>query len=105
MICEKCNSNVSEESKFCNSCGAKIEIKKDIVAEVRESSENLLKEAGLMWFTVGLIKGNCSKSKKTEKFFKEVLEKELKKNPRFSKQYDYINSQCNEIFPEKKKNK
>ena len=103
MKCNNCQEVLAEESKFCNSCGAKIEIKKDIVAELRESNESLLREAGLMWFAVGLIKGNCSKSKRTKKYFKEVIEKDLKKNPRFAAQYDYINSEYNKIFPQKKK--
>jgi len=103
MKCNNCDSILIGESKFCNNCGAKIEVKKDIVAEVRESNESLLREAGLMWFTIGLIKGNCSKGKESKKYFKEVIEKDLKKNPRFAAQYDYINSEYNKIFPKKKK--
>lgn len=102
MKCDNCKTELTEGSKFCNDCGTEIEIKKDSLSGLSESIKEMVKEAGLMWFTVGLIKGNCSKSKKTKKYFKEVIEKDLKKNPRFAAQYDYINSEYNKIFPQKK---
>jgi len=100
MKCNKCQAELVEESKFCNSCGNKIEEKEKSLSE---SMNDTLKEAGLMWFTVGLVKGNCLNDKKTKKWFKEVFEKDMLKNPKFAEHYEYINSEYNKMFPQSEK--
>ena len=104
MKCDKCQEELIENSKFCNNCGSKIEVKekeRDLVAMAEEA----VKSASVMWFTVGLIKGNCSKDKKTKKWFKDVFEKGMMKNLEFKKKYEYINSEYNKMFPQEKKAK
>ena len=58
-----------------------------------------------MWFTIGFLKGNCSKSKKTKKWFKEEFEKEMMKNPTFAKNYPRIMKEYNEMMSENNKSK
>lgn len=45
----------------------------------------------------------CGSGKKYKKYFKEVIEKWLKENPKFAEQYDYINSEYNKMFSQKEK--
>lgn len=102
MKCNQCDNVLTEESKFCNSCGTKVKAKEKSLSE---SLNDAVKDAGLLWFTIGLIKGNCSKKEKTKKWFKEVFEKDMMKNPKFAEDYSYINSEFNKMFPQKKKTK
>lgn len=101
MKCEHCDSLVIEGSKFCNSCGAKIKEKEK--ESIIELANHAIRDASVTWFTIGFIKGDCARSEKTKRYFKENIEKWLKKNPRFAEQYDYINSEYNNMFPQKKK--
>jgi len=101
MRCDKCQYELAEESKFCNNCGAEVVVKEkesDLISMAKEAIDS----ASVMWFTVGLIRGNCSKDKKTKKWFKDVFEKGMLKNPEFKKKYEYINSEYNKMFPQKK---
>ena len=99
MKCNKCNAELIEESKFCNNCGNKIEVKEKSMIEM---CKEMINDASVMWFTIGLIKGNCSKDKKKKKWFKDVFEKGMLKNQEFKEKYEYINSQYNKMFPQEK---
>lgn len=99
MKCKKCNVDLIKESKFCNSCGNKIEEKEPSLSEMFNKS---VKSAELLWFTIGLIKGNCSKDKKQKKWFKETFEKDLLKNPNLAEHYKWINAEFNKNYPQKR---
>ncbi len=103
MKCDNCQEVLAEESKFCNSCGAKTEVKETKEENIIELAKHAIRDASVTWFTIGFIKGDCAKSEKTKKYFKENIEKWLKKNPKFAEQYDYINSEYNKMLPQKKK--
>ena len=62
-----------------------------------------VKSAGLLWFTIGLIKGNSSKDKKTKKWFKEVFEKDLLENANLAEHYKWINEEFNKNYPKESK--
>jgi len=61
MECEKCNSLVSPDSKFCSNCGA--EIKKDLSNSLSETVDLCSK----VWFMMGFIRGSFSGNKKDKK--------------------------------------
>jgi hypothetical protein len=102
MICESCNQELTEKSKFCDNCGNKVKAKaKAKEMNMIEMCEEMIKDASVMWFTIGLIKGNCSKDEKKKKWFKDVFEKGMLKNPELKKKYEYVNSKYNKWASEK----
>ena len=100
MKCPKCEKELSENSKFCNTCGAKIEEKEKSMSELFHES---VKSAELLWFSIGFIKGSCKHDEEKKKWFKEVFEKDMFIEPEFAKEYDYVNSEYNKNFPQKEK--
>ena len=99
MKCNKCEVDLVEESNFCNNCGNKIEVKEKSMIEM---CEEMIKDASVMWFTIGLIKGNCSKDKKAKKWFKDVFEKGMMKNPELKKKYEYVMKEYDKWNSDKK---
>ena len=85
MICEKCQTEIPKENKFCGSCGAE-RVEKSFKEEMEKSFAETLKYHKQLWFTIGFFKG-IAHDVKNKKHFDNFYEKIAKKNPKVIKEY------------------
>ncbi len=84
MKCIKCDSSVSQDSKFCSNCGA--EIKKDLSSSLSETVDLCSK----IWFMMGFMRGSFSRSKKDKKILEEFENSLKNKYPKLWDDYKRV---------------
>jgi len=68
MECEKCKTELGEESNFCEKCGKKVE-------KPFSGVDSLVKNCRRFWFMVGVYRGICLSQEDNEslKKFEDLL--------------------------------
>ena len=95
MQCEKCNSDLPSESKFCNNCGEKV--------EESELSE-LIKSTNNYWFLLGFVYGMKLKNKPLKKYLDDKYKEFDKYNCKLFDDYkETINFVRNYLLGDDKK--
>lgn len=91
--CNKCKSELPSESRYCLSCGCKVE-----EAELGDKIETICYN----YFASGILFGflRTNKNKKIKKFVNKFLKK-LEEAPKL---YDICLNPLNQLFPELNKN-
>lgn len=72
MKCPKCEKETDDYSKFCSSCGEKVEVRESI-----DSLNNIIKMCSRIWF----ILGHLWTTKKDDKKSLEEMEKLIRLGP------------------------
>ncbi|MBU1103697.1 MAG: zinc ribbon domain-containing protein [Nanoarchaeota archaeon] len=74
MKCPKCEKETDDHSKFCSSCGEKVEERSSVV-----QLEDMTKTCAKVWYIAGFMRGATSDTKKDKKIL-ENFEKLLREN-------------------------
>lgn len=70
--CSKCKKEVSEDSKFCNNCGTKVE-----KAVFKFSADDNLKLCSKLWYIIGFLRGSSLNDNKDSLVeFENIIKKD-----------------------------
>jgi len=96
MECPKCKKEVSNDSKFCSSCGQKIE--EESILSLANRGIDMTRKT---WYVVGLLRGQGITNGKKKKWLKEI-EDNIKKIPDFYEEYENTVNYWREVIKNNK---
>lgn len=84
MQCKKCGQIISEDNKFCNNCGSRIE--KDFISGFNDTMDH----HSNIWFMAGYLRGILSKNKKLLEKFENIIKEDPEIWDKYQRTFNYM---------------